>query len=241
MTTLHVREDQLRAAVAQYPSVAGLTTDASFPHKLSIEVRERAPVVAIQSGGGKVAASGDGLVLRGMKASGLPTLRVRTRTRRRARDRSADARRARRRGRRAPRIARPDRAPVVGPARPDPRPSQRSGPRLRVRRGRRAQVDPRPSACSPTRPPRAPPTSTCGCPNGSPREASDRSKKSPSKPPPQTLKLQSRVALVSTRSRDLGGLQDVLPSYPRVDRNAEMAVTCENPNRAEQRGTLDSY
>ena len=78
MTTLHVREDALRAAVAQYPSIAGLKTDASFPHKLSIEVRERAPVVAIQSGGGKVAASGDGLVLRGMKASGLPTLRVRT-------------------------------------------------------------------------------------------------------------------------------------------------------------------
>ena len=42
MTTLHVREDQLRAAVAQYPSIAGLATDAKFPHKLSIEVRERA-------------------------------------------------------------------------------------------------------------------------------------------------------------------------------------------------------
>jgi len=78
MTTLHVREDALRAAVAEFPSVAGLKTDASFPHKLSIEVRERAPVVAIQSGGGKVAAAGDGLVLRGMKASGLPTLSVRT-------------------------------------------------------------------------------------------------------------------------------------------------------------------
>jgi cell division protein FtsQ len=78
MTTLHVREDALRAAVGQYPSIAGLETHVSFPHKLSIEVRERAPVVAIQSGGGKVAASGDGLVLRGMKASGLPTLRVRT-------------------------------------------------------------------------------------------------------------------------------------------------------------------
>jgi cell division protein FtsQ len=78
MTTLHVREDALRAAVAQYPSIAGVETHARFPHKLSIEVRERAPVVAIQSGGGKVAASGDGRVLRGMKASGLPTLRVRT-------------------------------------------------------------------------------------------------------------------------------------------------------------------
>jgi cell division protein FtsQ len=76
MTTLHVREDALRAAVAEYPSIAAIETDADFPHKLSIEVRERAPVAAIQSGGAKVAASGDGLVLRGMKVSGLPTLRV---------------------------------------------------------------------------------------------------------------------------------------------------------------------
>jgi cell division protein FtsQ len=78
MTTLHVREDQLRAAVAQYPSIAGLETDAKLPHKLSIVVRERAAVAAIESGGGRVAASGDGRVLRGMTASGLPTLRVRS-------------------------------------------------------------------------------------------------------------------------------------------------------------------
>ena len=78
MTTMHVREDQLRAAVAEYPSIAGLSTDAKFPHKLSIVVRERAPVAAIESGGGKVAASGDGRVLRGMKFSALPTLRVKS-------------------------------------------------------------------------------------------------------------------------------------------------------------------
>ncbi len=78
MTTLHVREDQLRAAVAQFPSVAGLKADAKFPHKLTIEVRERAPVAAIESGAGRVAAAGDGRVLRGLKASGLPTLHVRT-------------------------------------------------------------------------------------------------------------------------------------------------------------------
>jgi len=35
-------------------------------------------VAAIDTGGGKVAASGDGLVLRGMTASGLPVLRVRS-------------------------------------------------------------------------------------------------------------------------------------------------------------------
>jgi cell division protein FtsQ len=76
MTTLHVREDQLRAAVAQYPSIAGLETDAKLPHKLSIVVRERAAVAAIESGGGSVAASGDGRMLRGMKSGGLPTLHV---------------------------------------------------------------------------------------------------------------------------------------------------------------------
>jgi cell division protein FtsQ len=77
MTTLHVREDALLAAVAQYPSIRGLEVDADLPHKLSIEVRERAPVAAIESSGAKVPASGDGLVLRGMRASGLPTLKVR--------------------------------------------------------------------------------------------------------------------------------------------------------------------
>ena len=87
MTTLHVREDQLRAAVAEYPSIAGLTTDAKFPHKLSIVVRERAPVAAIESGGGKVAASGDGRVLRGMKSSGAADAAGQEPAGRRARDR----------------------------------------------------------------------------------------------------------------------------------------------------------
>ena len=78
MTTLHVREDALRAAVSQFPSVAGLKVDAGFPHKLSIVVRERAPVVVLASRGGRVAASGDGLMLRGVRTAGLPTLGVRS-------------------------------------------------------------------------------------------------------------------------------------------------------------------
>lgn len=78
MTTLHVREDALRAAVAQYPSIKRLEVDTDFPRKLTIVVNERAAVAAIQSGGGTVAASRDGLVLRGMRARGLPTLRVRS-------------------------------------------------------------------------------------------------------------------------------------------------------------------
>jgi cell division protein FtsQ len=77
MTTLHVREDALRAAVAQYPSIKSFDVDADFPRKLTIVVHERAAVAAIQTGGATVAASRDGLVLRGMRARGLPTLRVR--------------------------------------------------------------------------------------------------------------------------------------------------------------------
>jgi cell division protein FtsQ len=77
MTTLHVREDQLRAAVAEFPSVAGVRADAKFPHKLTIEVRERAAVAAIETGAGRVAAAGDGRVLRGLKVSDLPVLRTR--------------------------------------------------------------------------------------------------------------------------------------------------------------------
>ena len=77
MTTLHVREDALRAAVAEYPSIKALDVDAGFPRKLTIVVHERAAVAAIQSGGATVAASRDGLVLRGMRARGLPKLSVR--------------------------------------------------------------------------------------------------------------------------------------------------------------------
>jgi cell division protein FtsQ len=78
MTTLHVREDALRAAVSQYPSIKGLDVRSDVPHKLYIHVRERAAVAAIRSGGSTVAAASDGLVLRGMRARGLPTLRVRS-------------------------------------------------------------------------------------------------------------------------------------------------------------------
>ncbi len=78
MTTLHVREDALRSAVSQYPSIKGLDVRTDLPHKLFVHVRERAPVVAIQSGGSTLAASSDGLVLRGVRARGLPTLSVRS-------------------------------------------------------------------------------------------------------------------------------------------------------------------
>lgn len=77
MTTLHVREDALRAAVRPYPSVAGVRIKTDFPNALTIAVNERTPVAALDAGGERVAASGDGLLLRGMRSTGLPILKVR--------------------------------------------------------------------------------------------------------------------------------------------------------------------
>ena len=77
MTTLHVREDALRAAVAQYASVAGLEVEADFPHTLRIRVLEHKPVAVLVSGDREMAASGDGLLLRGVVADGdLPVIRT---------------------------------------------------------------------------------------------------------------------------------------------------------------------
>src|SRR4029078_2663298 len=58
MSTLHVREDVLRNAVAPYSSVEDLEVHADFPHKLSIEVLERRPVATVESGGRTVPATG---------------------------------------------------------------------------------------------------------------------------------------------------------------------------------------
>lgn len=79
MTTLHVREDVLHAAVADHPSVAGLRVDAHLPRGLDIEVLERVPVAALETDGQRVPATGGGLLLRGLSADPkLPTLSVRT-------------------------------------------------------------------------------------------------------------------------------------------------------------------
>jgi len=78
MTTLHVREDVLRDAVAAHPSVAGLEVDAEPPHRLRIEVRERRPVATLESGAQRVAATGAGLLLRDVRPpESLPRVPVR--------------------------------------------------------------------------------------------------------------------------------------------------------------------
>ncbi|MDQ6744860.1 MAG: FtsQ-type POTRA domain-containing protein, partial [Actinomycetota bacterium] len=51
MTTLDVRLDQLRAAVAPYPVVRNLQVSTDFPHGMRIHVVEQIPVGAVSAGG----------------------------------------------------------------------------------------------------------------------------------------------------------------------------------------------
>jgi cell division protein FtsQ len=68
MTTLHVREDVLRRAVADFPSVASLQVRTDFPHGLVVEVLERHPVAVITAGTQRMPATGSGLLLRDITA-----------------------------------------------------------------------------------------------------------------------------------------------------------------------------
>lgn len=77
MTTLHVREDELRAAIAPYAAVADLRVDARLPDKLAIEVVERRPAAMVVAGGQRIPADGEGRLLRGLTpASELPVVRL---------------------------------------------------------------------------------------------------------------------------------------------------------------------
>jgi cell division protein FtsQ len=76
MTTLHVREQVLHDAVAQYASVAGLRVETDFPHGMSVEVLEHRPVAAIDVDGQRTPVSGGGIVLNGVQADRtLPSIR----------------------------------------------------------------------------------------------------------------------------------------------------------------------
>ncbi|MGH2970128.1 MAG: cell division protein FtsQ/DivIB, partial [Solirubrobacteraceae bacterium] len=77
MTTLHVRDDSLRAAAAQFSSVADLRIETDFPHAMRIEVVEHEPVAVLVTGDHEIAAAGSGLLLRGVVAdSDLPVIRM---------------------------------------------------------------------------------------------------------------------------------------------------------------------
>jgi cell division protein FtsQ len=78
MTTLHVREDELERAVADFSVVHHLRVSPDFPHGLRIEVIERTAVaVAVDSSGKRVAVAGDGMVLPDVTPAGdLPSVQV---------------------------------------------------------------------------------------------------------------------------------------------------------------------
>jgi cell division protein FtsQ len=65
MTTLHLEDDQLRDAVAQFPTVATVAASTGFPHTLRVTVTERLPVAFIEAGSRRTAVSADGYLLLG--------------------------------------------------------------------------------------------------------------------------------------------------------------------------------
>ena len=71
MTTLHVREDELRDAVSSYPVVRDLEANADFPHRLRITVNSYDPIGSMELAGRSVAIAADGTVLDGAPTKGL--------------------------------------------------------------------------------------------------------------------------------------------------------------------------
>ncbi len=76
MTTLHIKDDQLRAAVSRFPTVASVAASTSFPHGLEVTITERLPVAFVSSGGRRTAVSADGYLLAGANfdAKALPRI-----------------------------------------------------------------------------------------------------------------------------------------------------------------------
>jgi cell division protein FtsQ len=76
MTTLHIKDDELRDAVARFPTVASVGASTSFPHGLEVTVTERLPVAFIQISGQQTAVSADGYLLAGadFDAKALPRI-----------------------------------------------------------------------------------------------------------------------------------------------------------------------
>jgi cell division protein FtsQ len=76
MTTLHIKDDQLRDAVARFPTVASVGASTSFPHGLQVTITERLPVAFVRIRGQETAVSADGYLLTGsdFDAKALPRI-----------------------------------------------------------------------------------------------------------------------------------------------------------------------
>lgn len=78
MSTLHVREDELKQAVDAFPVVRSVSASADFPSGLKIRVEEWVPVAAlVSSDGRRVAVSAANTLLRSVGPTArLPTVKV---------------------------------------------------------------------------------------------------------------------------------------------------------------------
>jgi cell division protein FtsQ len=65
MTTLHIKDGELRDAVAHFPTVASVSANTSFPHGLTVNITERLPVAFVRIQGRQTAVSADGYLLPG--------------------------------------------------------------------------------------------------------------------------------------------------------------------------------
>lgn len=78
MTTLDVKMDPLRTAVAPYSVVKRLDVSTSLPHELIIHVLEQVPVALVSAGGRRSAVSADGTLLPASTVTApLPTIQLR--------------------------------------------------------------------------------------------------------------------------------------------------------------------
>jgi cell division protein FtsQ len=78
MTTLDVKMNELRMAVAPYPVVKSLDVSTQFPHGMRIRVIEQVPVAIVLAGSRQIAVSGDGTLLHDVvPMSLLPTISLR--------------------------------------------------------------------------------------------------------------------------------------------------------------------
>jgi cell division protein FtsQ len=77
MTTLHVRADEMRKALAPYPIVKDVLLRADFPNRLKVTVIQHEPVAIVVVGGRKLPVAADGTLLRGAIAGGVPVLPLR--------------------------------------------------------------------------------------------------------------------------------------------------------------------
>lgn len=75
MTTLHIEQGALDEAVAPFAVVRSVAASAALPNTLRVRVTEHVPVAALASdGAAAVPVAGDGTVLRGVAAGGLPVV-----------------------------------------------------------------------------------------------------------------------------------------------------------------------